>query len=392
MAKAISYRYRVLLEGTGGFILNTDVLDVGQLGYFYEDLTNYVRSADFKQSRSSSQGKFSAGQLSIVFDNRDRRFDPNYADSPLYGAIVPRRTISFNIETLYDNGGQTTAGIFKGIIDSWSFDYDVNTDSTATAQCSDLFGVFSKQNITLTNPPAELSGDRMVRVLNQAGVAFTGQVAYQAAVFTLGTASYSGNALEYLQQIADSEQGYLYATPGRINLLGWNFFSNTSNPIVFSDTGGSAEIPFVALSTTYDTDEFYNYVTVSGAAGTVVAQNLTSQNNYEISAYDLEVLQSGTAEMGTVATYIASAFGEPRFRISDVTVSLDSQAVKDLPSGYYDALALEIGTYASIRWTPNGVGSAVTQSGWIVGKSVSARPGSCSITYSFSGPELRSFY
>ena len=330
--------------------------------------------------------------MTVVFDNRDRRFDPNYSASPIYGSVVPRKSIIFNINTFYSDGGQAVHGAFKGIVDSWSFDYDVNGDSIVTAQCSDLFGVLSKQNVTLTSPPAETSAARMVRVLTSSGVAFTQQINISGAVFTLGTSSYSGNALEYLQQIAASEQGYLYATPDMISLLGWNHFTSSQVLTTFSDTGQSGHIPFVALSTTYDTDEFYNYVTLTSAAGTVIAQNLTSQNNYEISAYDLPVLQAGTAEMGTVASYIASAYGDPRFRISDVTVALDNVAIKDLPYGYLDALQPEIGNYASVIWTPNSIGSAVTQSGWIVGKSISARPGSCTLTYSFSGPELRSFY
>ena len=132
--------YKVEIEGNSGFILDTDLLDTGRLGYLTTDVTSYVRSVSVNRGKSTDLDEYTAGQMSVVFDNRDRAFDPDYTSSPLYGAIVPRRRIRFSAG--YD--ANSLQSQFFGFIDDWNFDYDVSGDSTASASCSDAFTVFSE--------------------------------------------------------------------------------------------------------------------------------------------------------------------------------------------------------------------------------------------------------
>jgi len=387
------YTYKVQIEGTTGFILDTDLLDTGVLGYLLTDVTEYVRSVRIKTGRSTIQDKFTAGQMTIIFDNRNRVFDPNYTSSPIYGAVKPRRRIIFSITANYE------LRVFTGTIDTWSYDYDVSTESTATVSASDSFAVLANQNVTLTAPASESTDTRYLRVLRDPSVSWPSEyIGVGNTAFTMGTASYSGNALAYLQQLADSERGYLSMDQyGVIMFFGWNYFVNSYPFVYFSDAGSTA-IAFTSIETTYDTDQFYNYVSVTGYPGTVITQNTTSQNDYGISAGEFPVLQSGTAQMAYVATHINQKFSEPRFRISKLTVSLDDPRLLaiDVNGGYpsflQSILGLIIGDYAQITWTPNNVGTATSQAGYIIGIEIDATPERCNFSFSFSADDTRGAY
>ena len=391
------YSYKVEIEGNDGFILDTDLLDTGLLGYVPTDVTEYVRSVNMKTGRSTIQDKFTAGQLTVVFDNRTRVFDPYYLSSPIYGAVKPRRRIFFTIITNPEI--EYPKQVFAGTIDTWSFDYDVSTESTATASASDGFAILANQNLSLTNPASETTYARLYRALTSSSVNWPIEnLSGGNDAFTMGTASYSGNALNYVQQLADSERGYVFLDGnGILYFEGWNYFVSPTTLVYFSDSSGTA-IPFTNIETNYDTDQFYNYVSVTGYPGTVVAQNTTSQNDYGISAGEFPVLTSGTGQMAYVATHINQKFSDPRFRISNITISLDDPFMLTAPTyqGYttnIDLLLVQTpGCYVQVSWTPNNVGTPVTQSAFIIGINISATPGSCEVSLSLSGDELRGAY
>ena len=130
------------------FILNVSLLDTGTLGdgaFFYE-ITEFVRNFDTSRGRRRELERFTTGTAQIVLDNRDRRFDPTNTASPYYNAtvgvtgVVP--SIPVIIRATWDS---TKYSIFRGLIDSWTFDYSKAGigDATATITCSDAFKAFS---------------------------------------------------------------------------------------------------------------------------------------------------------------------------------------------------------------------------------------------------------
>jgi hypothetical protein len=248
----------------------------------------------------------------------------------------------------------------------------------------------------LTAPASELTESRFFRVLQSSSVNWPLEDTFpDNTAFTMGTASYDGNALEYLQGLADSERGYLSLDGyGNLRLCGWNFFVTPSTWAYFGQVGGTA-IPFTSIETNYDTDQFYNYVAVTGYPGTVVTQNTTSQADYGISAGEFPVLQAGTGQMAYVATHLNQKFSEPRFRITKLTVSFDDPFMLTAPavpvaSTNIDALCrMFIGCYVNVSWTPNNVGTATTQSAFVIGIDISATPNGCEMSISLSGDELR---
>jgi hypothetical protein len=396
------YTYKVELETNTGFILDTDKLDTGVLGYLLQDVTQYVRSVSTRRGKSTLQGKVTAGQMSVVFDNRSRAFDPKYTSSPYNGSIVPRRRIIFSMQ---DNPATYAYWPqFTGWIDDWNLSYDVSGESTSTAQCSDAFTILANQNVTLTTPPAELSGDRMFRVLSSSGVAWPPELSnYLPGTFTMGTASYSGNALDYVQSVSDSEAGIFYVTKiGYIEFFDWNSLAYqatvTTQDIKFSDSPGTASMPFHELEIQYGTEELVNNVTVTSAAGTVTAQDTNSQQTYRIASESYPVLTSNLTQMTTLANFYMTNYANPRYRVSKLKVSLDdsrllgySETLGGVPYGWRALIFQDLGYYLSITWTPNNIGTAITQRASIIGIDIDATPESCTFTYSIAGEDTRSY-
>lgn len=386
----MAIQYQVFLEGTLGFVLDTDLLDTGVLGYLLTEVTDSVKSVSFKRGKSTIIDKFSAGQMTVVFNNNLREFDPN-GPGKYAGAIVPRRKIVFFAgETLsFTKQWQ----MFTGYVDDWNFSYDVSGDSEAIASCSDAFTLLSNQQVTLSAPTAELSSDRIRRVLNTSSVAWPDEYFADGAAFTMSNASYSGDALSYIQSVADSERGYVYVSGfGYLVFQGWNNFSYAETPLTFSDDISSGTvIPFTSLETTYGTEQLYNYVTVTGPAGTVTAQDFTSQQTYQIAAENFDVVTAGTAQMQLVADFMVNNYKNPRARVTRVGVSLDNRdLVKAFANdGVKAVLQNDIGSTISVSYTPNAIGSAIVSTGYVIGIEMTATPERCDMVFSLSGDESR---
>jgi len=107
----------------------------------YTDVTAYVRSVNTSRGRTDDWQNFDSGNATVVFDNRDRRFDPTHASGPYYGNLLPRRQI--RIDATVDS--VTYYNIFRGFIDGWPVNLtDAGYDSTVTVNCYDALGLLSQ--------------------------------------------------------------------------------------------------------------------------------------------------------------------------------------------------------------------------------------------------------
>ena len=119
-------------------------LDTGTLGdgAFFYDISSSVRTINTNRGRRRALERFGTGTATITLDNRDRSFDPTNTASPYYNATVGVTGVVPSIPVVIRatwNG--VTYPIFRGFIDSWTFDYsDAGIgDATATISCSDAF-------------------------------------------------------------------------------------------------------------------------------------------------------------------------------------------------------------------------------------------------------------
>ena len=141
-------------------------------GAVFKDISPYVRSFTTDRGRRRSLDRFGAGTATVVLDNRDRRFDPTnfsseYANSILgITGVTPMRPVIINA-----TWSGTSYPIFRGFIDSWSFDYDQSiSDATATITLTDAFKVLAGPLGSLPTAPGFTVADYYDRIPSSAEV------------------------------------------------------------------------------------------------------------------------------------------------------------------------------------------------------------------------------
>jgi hypothetical protein len=169
--------------------------------YVYQDVTSFTRSVDISRGIQRETDTFQAGSCSVVFDNNQRDFDPSYSSGGFYNEIKPQASIKIT------SGNQV---IFVGFVDSWSFDYQIVADATATAVAYDSISRLSKNLLPAITWTAEKTDVRVGRVLDRSEVAWSATARQLSpGTISLGTDSVTDGttAWDYIQQVAQSEGG-----------------------------------------------------------------------------------------------------------------------------------------------------------------------------------------
>lgn len=114
------------------------------------DVTRFAQSVSWFAGTDQDLDQPQNGGCTIVLKNGDRRFEPDYSGSPYYPNIVPLRR--FRVSIVAD-GATTRQGVFY--VRSWELDYPGGTAySTATAECTDGFGILSLFPLPSLDPPS----------------------------------------------------------------------------------------------------------------------------------------------------------------------------------------------------------------------------------------------
>ena len=350
----------VELSDVEGFILDdpvAGVLDNTEYtlgGVVFLDITNRMISASVARGKNRDLDRFNAGSLQVVLNNNDRAFDPLYSASPFAGAIIPRREVRVTVD------GER---VIETTIDDWNFAYDPDGNSRAEIQATDEFTLLARQVLTQATATPQLSGARVTAILDQDTVAWPADKrSIDAGHSTLGNDFVEGNALSYLQKVADSEQGLLFVGKnGNLVFRDRLDATPTSTTVTeFRDDGTG--IPFTLTSVNYGSELLYNESIVTSNAGTAVAVNSRSQTTYGISAIELSTLVSTEAQLQNLADFLVQKYGEPEYRFETIRVNLDTIGSANKAT----CLGLEIGDVVSISFTPNNIGSPIQQFGQII--------------------------
>lgn len=318
-------------------------------GQIFYDVTNAVKSIAIRRGKNRQLDEYDAGLANVVFDNNDRTFDPEYAASPFFGQIIPKRAIRIS------SGGQR---VFTGVIDDWNLDYDPGGNSEASAASSDAFTLFNTQTLPAGTATPELSGARVNSILNLPDVSWSSQERLIDPGSTeLGADVFSedSNVLEYLRTIARSEPGNLFiGKQGRVVFTD-RTHAPVSGNIVLADDGTG--IPYQGMKVVYGSELLYNEIVIgSQLAGTVVAQDLGSIAEYGVlNLTQTGLLMSSTDFVQSLALFYASKYSEPEYRFESVDIVLDELQ----PADQETILDLEIGDFVTIKFTPNGIAPAI---------------------------------
>lgn len=322
-------------------------------GAIFIDISDAVIDVSIKRGKSRDLDRYSAGQASITLNNENRYFDPLYLSSPYVNNIIPRRAVRISTNSIVQ---------FTGYVEDWNFDYDISGKSTAQIQAADAFTLLAQQNVLPGTATPQLTSDRVNAVLNMSTVAWPlADRDVETGLQTVGADVFDGNALEYLQKVETSEQGSLFISKdGKVTFQPGDATATSAGNLLFADDGSG--IPFTAAQVTYGTELLSNQVTVASSAGTATANNLTSQAAYGITATNISTLLSTGAANQNVADFVVAKYGEPEYRFEYIDVQLDGISGSQVES----VLGLDLGDVVQVVFTPNGVGSEISQHGQVI--------------------------
>jgi hypothetical protein len=368
-----------LNDSVQGVLDNTEFTLGGTLFY---DVSEFLLGVQVSRGKSRELDRYNAGQSNVLLDNRARTFDPLYSSSPYAGQIVPHREIRIK-----SNG----SAVFYGVVDDWNLDYSPNGDNTATALASDGFTLLATQSLSAHTATSELTGTRVNAVLNRPEVNWplasrtvdAGKATLQADVVEEGT-----NALDYLQIVEKSEPGAVFiGKDGYFNFQERTQQISSTAVKTFADDGTG--IGFNNLQVVYGSEQLYNRIVITRLNGTAqIADDTDSQNQYGVSTLDQDnlLLASDSASLD-LANYLLTRYSEPEYRFEAIEIEL-----ANLPTAQQnDVLSLELTDVVRVKFTPNGIGSAIDQYALITGITHRTNSISHSVTIGLSTLDYANF-
>lgn len=350
---------KVELEQSAAFTLDDPVrgligsTDFTIGGSDFADVTAKVKNISISRGKNRDLDRFNAGTLSVVFDNTERDFDPQYPASPYAGNLVPRRDIRVTVDGFL---------AYVGKVLDWNLNYDESLQSQASVEAADGLTFFAQQILTPGTAVVQDSGARVSAVLDMASVDWpTDLRSVDEGEATLGDDIFQGNALTYLQKVEASEGGLFF-----INREGKATFRNrlasptTSNALLFSDDGQG--IPFAPAAVEYGSELLFNQIVVETPDGDAVANDALSQNRYGILETTIPTLLSTTAQGTALANFLLDRYKEPEYRFARIAVTMQNLTAAQRAQMYQ----LEMGSVISIRFTPNSIGDPIERSGRVI--------------------------
>lgn len=327
----------------GPYVLGGDILI---------DVTDKVRAVQVRRGRSRQLERFTAGNANITLDNRDRSFDPLYAAGPYFGQLVPKKQVVIDIDD---------EPLFTGSVADWNLSYDVNGDSLTEPSCTDAFDTFASQLIPAGTATSQLTGARVAQVLTDLGWPTTRRdLATGQATLDADVIGDNVNALTYLSKVADvSEPGALFmGKAGEVVFRDRADLQGFTSSVQFGGTG----IPMTGMQVVYGVEEMANTVEVtytagSAVAGTAIAVDTASVTSYGEFSKQVDTLLADATQAQALADWTAGIYSQPKYRIDQVTVSMDALSTAQASQ----VLGLELADVVLVEFTPNGIGPAIQQ-------------------------------
>lgn len=323
-------------------------------GDILTDVSDDVRAVDIRRGRSQETSNVDASSGTITLDNRLRLYDPLASSSvtPYAPSILPRKEVTVDV------GGVRQ---FTGIVEDWDLEYSLNGDSITKVRLTDGLTLINERTLPAGAGDTGASGT----VIRLAAT----DVTWPLARFNLddGTASVGvhtidddQNALQYMQRIANTEQGLLF-----VDRTGALAFRDRISPrrtfgTIFADDGSG--IPFTNIQITFGTEFLYTDVqivhlvgTAGTATGTATFSDSDAADLYGSRELSLDTLLPGSAAAEPIGDLLIERYSDPTLRVTGIDVEIDAltQSQKN------QILNLELGDGVRVVFTPNGIGEPI---------------------------------
>ena len=305
------------------------------------DITSSVVQVSVQRGRTDETEAFQTGRASFTVRNRAGTFDPAGTPFRLRDDVV-----------VYWTGGGTAIPVFTGFVEDVTLDYDLSGDAVAQVSCVDGLALLANQTLVDQAVVEEQSGERVTAVLGNAGVSWPAGTAIDTGISELAAGTATGNALAYLRQVEESEQGYLYVDRAGV-LTFRNRHTTLNNPIAgtqFSDDGGG--IPYEQVARFSGARTLFNKVTGELEDGTArEADDLASQAEFSIRTLGIgTVLLRAASVLEEFVEYLLNQFSQPTTRVDSLTVNLDRLSTADQEK----LASFELVDICDVEFTPPG--------------------------------------
>jgi hypothetical protein len=365
----------------GDFVVGTSLVggaDVITSGF--NEITSSAELVTIRRGRwSQVTDVIDAGDMTVQVLNLDRRFDPTYTLSPYYGRVRP----GVGIRVRATAPTFSAKSLMTGQADELGFEYDVSGRSVTIFRGTDALGQLGAAEFDDWTNTATSAPNKLLAICSRPEVAFpTTKTSFGAGVEALqsDSVSWGSNVLNYMQLIARSEIGYLWADAD--NTL---TFRNRTVPgtVASSATFGTGGIAYQSIAAKYG-EFLFSRVGVDREGGTTQTAQVSNLTTWQAANGSPRTLKLGglllasDAQSLALANYLLTQYSTPTWQVSEVGVELAPLSNADTNT----MLSLDIGSVVTVVFTPNDIAPAITQKCLVQGVQHEITPGSHRITLS----------
>lgn len=315
----------------------------------FVDITDATVSLSVTRGRSDYTQPFQAGRATLVCRNLDGDFDPDNSAGPYFGALQPGRRIRITSNSASFLYAQT---MYVGFITDLRLSYDISGQATATITAADGLSLLAQQSIDAgTTFLGQSTGNRFLAVLGLPEVDYPFTVNAATGLSTCAAGTASGNVLQYLGQVATTEQGAIFVTKGGTLVFRNRYEILVAPTLTFTDSGSGQN--YQGIERLVTALELYNELAANRAGQSdVIRTSATSKVLFGIRFLDLgEVLFDTDGEVTDMLDFAMVRFASSNPRVTQVTTMLDGKAQITVGA----LMLLELTDSVTVEFTPPNV-------------------------------------
>lgn len=333
----------------------------------WTDITAVVPTTGvaIKRGRSSELDTFQAGTCSFTVDNSTRTFDPEYADGPYFGQLLPLTPV--RVRYVIDS---VSYPMFVGFVNGWPQTYDQPLQAESRITASDSFRVLTAADLPEADFSRETADARVSWILYLLN--WTGATSIDSSQVVLSADPMTGKALAALQSVEAAEFGRLYVDAAGV----LRFESRYSRVLETRSTVSQlsfteADDGYADLAYDFSDRTIVNDARRTGASGVEQAVHDDTSIGQYLRRVDSQASLPNDVDpwLYSVCEYIVAKKKDPQLQIVEMSVDSISS-----PATLAELLTLGISDRVTVERTPQQVGDPISQDLWIEGVGVLVGP------------------
>lgn len=322
------------------------------------DISNYLSgSVAIRRGRPDFLSDFSPGSCSLTLEDLDRTFDASNASSMFFGDLAPGRLFVVEAFGVAIYSGRSTQ---MATVDEWAYGA-----ARVSVTLEDVLASLVRRPMTSWTTTAQLAGDRITAVLNRGEVDLPvsqRDIDAGASMLQADNVSYGSSTLNYLQLVARSDLGRLFASAGDVLTFRDRYSTSTASValVITDDPSGPLEIEPQKISRRNSIRDTYNRVTVDREGGiaqtSMLADAVVDEQGGIRTLTRPGLLLDDDVDSQSMADWLLYSTQTAENRITDI--ELDVTTCEEATA--IAVVSLELGDRIEVSYTPQQVGSAVT--------------------------------